>query len=171
VPVHGEPRHLRRHAQFARELGVEQALAPSNGDIIRLAPGPAAVIDQAPTGRLALDGKMLVRTDSDSIAARRRILMNGYIGLVVMVDEDDSLAGDPEVLAEGVPGLEPGGDLEDEVITAIEKAQAKAADSGRAGDTDISEAIRVAVRRLVRQRTDKNPVVEVRYVRFEDSYV
>ncbi len=171
VPVHGEPRHLRRHAQFARELGVEQSLAPSNGDIIRLAPGPAAVIDQAPTGRLALDGKILVRTDSDSIAARRRILMNGYIGLVVMVDEDDTLAGDPEVLAEGVPGLEPGGDLEDEVITATEKAQAKAADSGRAGDKDISEAIRVAVRRLVRQRTDKNPVVEVRYVRFEDSYV
>ena len=40
VPTHGERRHLLEHAALARDLQVPQAVAPRNGDMVRLAPGP-----------------------------------------------------------------------------------------------------------------------------------
>ncbi len=55
IPVHGERRHLLEHEKFAHEMQVQQAIAPNNGDLIRLAPGPAKVIDEVPAGRLYLD--------------------------------------------------------------------------------------------------------------------
>ncbi|MFO1033697.1 MAG: ribonuclease J [Hyphomicrobiales bacterium] len=48
VPMHGEPRHLRAHAKFAREQGVPHTLIVEDGQIAWLAPGEAAVIDEAP---------------------------------------------------------------------------------------------------------------------------
>lgn len=171
IPVHGEARHLRRHAQFARELGVPQALAPKNGDIIRLAPGPAAIVDQAPSGRLVLDGSTILPLDSEPIAARRRILLNGFVALVVMIDEDGTPAGDPEIIAQGVPGLAPGSPFEDEILAAVDSNLDRLAAAGKSGDEEIRETVRILVRRMIRQATEKNPVVEVRVIRFEDELV
>ena len=53
IPMHGEPRHLAEHAKLARAAGVPDVLTIRNGDIVRLAPGPAQVIDEAP-GRPAV---------------------------------------------------------------------------------------------------------------------
>ena len=48
-------RHLREHVKLAQALQVPEAIAPNNGDMIRLAPGPLALIDEVPAGRLYLD--------------------------------------------------------------------------------------------------------------------
>ena len=55
IPVHGEARHLHEHLAFARRLGVPQPFEVKNGDLVRLAPAPAEVIDEVPTGRLVLE--------------------------------------------------------------------------------------------------------------------
>ncbi|TMJ36451.1 MAG: ribonuclease J, partial [Alphaproteobacteria bacterium] len=41
IPMHGEPRHLLRHVEFAEASGIGETLMAENGDLIRLAPGPA----------------------------------------------------------------------------------------------------------------------------------
>ena len=171
IPVHGEPRHLKRHARFARELGVPETLAPQNGDIIRLAPGAVAVVDQAPSGRLALDGSHIVPVTSEAITARRRILSDGFAAIVVMIDADGSLPGDPEIIAYGIPTLDPGGALEDEILELLERTVSRMDPAERARDSELAERLRVTVRRLLRKRTDKNPIVDVRIVRFEDAPV
>src|SRR6059058_5101257 len=56
IPAHGEALHLAEHAALARRAGVPQVLLCSNGDLVRLAPGPAEIIDQLPSGRLYKDG-------------------------------------------------------------------------------------------------------------------
>lgn len=170
IPVHGEARHLRRHAQFARELGVPQALAPRNGDIIRLAPGPAEIVDRAPSGRLVLDGSTILPLDSEPVAARRRILVNGFVAVVAMIDEDGSSAGDAEIIAQGIPGLAPESPFEDDILAAVDGAIGRLA-ATNASDDELGEAIRILVRRMIRQATEKNPVVEVRVIRFEDELV
>ena len=57
IPVHGEARHITEHAALAKECQVPQALVAENGDVIRLAPGPAEIVAEVPSGRLGLDGK------------------------------------------------------------------------------------------------------------------
>ena len=72
VPIHGERRHLLEHAKLALELQVPEAIAPSNGDLIRLAPGPAKVIDEVPAGRLSRDGDVLVPDERRRCASAAR---------------------------------------------------------------------------------------------------
>ena len=52
VPVHGELRHMAEHARLAKSLQVPEALVPANGQLYRLAPGPAELIDEVPSGRI-----------------------------------------------------------------------------------------------------------------------
>lgn len=65
VPMHGEPRHLRAHAKFAEEHGIADTLIPEDGKILRLAPGPLAIVDEAPAGILHVDGKLIVPGSMD----------------------------------------------------------------------------------------------------------
>jgi len=168
VPVHGEARHLRHHARFARSLGIPEAVVPSNGDIIRLAPGPAAVIDKAPSGRLVLDGAHILPLDNEALAARRRILVNGFAAVILLVDELGDLAGDPEIIAHGIPALDTGGEAEDALLTEIERGVRRMPASERAHDADLAEQVRILSRRFLRRHSDKNPVVDVRVIRLED---
>ena len=73
IPVHGEARHLEEHAEFAMTLGVEDAIAPRNGDLIRLAPGEPEVIDEVPAGRWLLDGNILTPEGAGPMRERRKL--------------------------------------------------------------------------------------------------
>ena len=50
VPVHGELRHMAEHARLAKSLQVPEAVVIENGQMLRLAPGKAEIIDEVPVG-------------------------------------------------------------------------------------------------------------------------
>ena len=104
VPVHGEARHMQAHGALARALQVPEPVFVENGDLLRLAPGPAAVIGRAPAGRLALDGENIVATDHVSIGARRKLMHNGAIFVSVVVDRSGRTLVSPLVSGRGNPG-------------------------------------------------------------------
>ena len=81
MPVHGEMRHMTEHARLARSLQVPQALVPENGQLFRLAPGRAELIDEVPSGRIHLDGRVLV-AEGEGLAKDRRAL--GSAGLIAI---------------------------------------------------------------------------------------
>ncbi|MFC7334076.1 ribonuclease J [Rhodocista pekingensis] len=60
VPVHGTLEHLEAHARLARSCGVERALVPEDGDVIRLAAKGTAVVGRVDPKRLAHDGRDLL---------------------------------------------------------------------------------------------------------------
>lgn len=66
VPVHGEARHMEAHAALALECGAQQAIVPFNGAVVRLAPGPASIVDRVPAGRV------LVRAETPTFRAAPR---------------------------------------------------------------------------------------------------
>ncbi len=61
VPVHGTIEHLEAHARLARECGVERALIPEDGDILRLAREGTSVVGRVEPARLANNGRELIR--------------------------------------------------------------------------------------------------------------
>src|SRR5262249_478592 len=104
VPVHGEALHLAEHAALARKVGVPEALTCSNGDVVRLAPGAAAIVDEVPQGRLYRDGSLIVGAEQRTVADRRRLSFVGVVSVAFALDNKGALAGEPAVESVGIPG-------------------------------------------------------------------
>src|ERR687893_2167424 len=73
VPAHGEDVHLAEHGVFARAQGVPEVVVARNGRVVRLAPGPAGIIDEVPSGRLYRDGDLLIESGDPAIPERRKL--------------------------------------------------------------------------------------------------
>lgn len=165
VPVHGEARHQQHHARLARELGAEQALELSDGALLRLAPGPAEVIDQVPTGRLCLDGPRLVPTDSEILRNRRRMVFNGSAVVTVVLDGAGRLLGRPQLTALGLLDAAHAAEEHEAVVEAVVAAIEATPLRARRDDGVVREAARLAVRRSLRDSHGKKPITEVHLVR------
>jgi len=164
VPVHGELRHMIEHAALAQTCQVKQAVINENGGVIRLAPGPAEIVDNVHSGRLALEGGRLVPLDSELIRGRTRALWNGTATVTVVVDKIGNLIGDAQISTTGL--LEPDDhDYEDEALDRAEEAVENLGKKDRRDDDKVSEAVRISVRRYFRALFKKNPVTTVHLVR------
>ena len=97
IPVHGEARHLIAHARLAEECQVQQPLIIQNGDMVRLTPSGAAIVDEVPVGRLASDGKGLLPLGGAALKDRRRVTLNGSAVATVVIDRRGRLAAPPEI--------------------------------------------------------------------------
>jgi ribonuclease J len=162
VPVHGEWRHLSAHAELARELQVPAVLI-EDGDILRLAPGTAEVVDSAPVGRLAVDGARLVPLHGAVMGARRRMLFNGVAIASVAVDEAGRLRGLPRISAPGV--LEPEDPEAGRIAAELAQAIGELPAPLRRDDASLTDAVKAALRRMLGRRLQKRPVVDVHLLR------
>lgn len=73
VPVHGTLEHLEAHARLARDCGVERALVPEDGDVIRIAAEGTRVIGRVKPDRLAFDGQDLFPWDESDLLEPERL--------------------------------------------------------------------------------------------------
>jgi ribonuclease J len=156
VPVHGEPRHMAEQARFALAHGVKEAVIQKNGDVIRLAPGEPKKVDEVRVGRLVLDGDVILPADGATMNERRRMSYTGVIAVTLAVRGDGQLAGEPVVRPFGIPVEE---DREDFIADATDSA--RRAFDPKAGEEQMREAVRLAVRRCATAWTGKKPLVEV----------
>ncbi|MBF0249497.1 MAG: ribonuclease J [Alphaproteobacteria bacterium] len=164
IPVHGEMRHLMEHARLARDCDVQETVVVENGAMVRIAPGPAGVVEQVPNGRLALEGGRVVPLDGSLVRERARALFNGHAVITIVIDKDGDLADDPLLTTTGL--LETGEvDYEDGVLDAAEDAIEHLSKKDRRDDDVVSEAVRIAVRRYFRQTFGKNAITTVHLVR------
>jgi ribonuclease J len=167
VPTHGERRHLLEHVNLARYLQVSQALAPRNGDMVRLAPGRAMVIDEVPAGRLYVDGGMVTPENGEALRERRHAAYNGMLTVAVALDRKGRIASGPQVRAVGLPGeadyqLEEAiDDLAGEAEAALKRLSAEDRDNDHAVEQALSRALKRAAFRIWERR----PVVETTVLR------
>jgi ribonuclease J len=165
IPVHGEARHLAAHAELARDCQVPQQILGENGTLIRLAPGPAGIVDHVPTGRLAVDGRRLLPLDSPVLRARQKMTFNGSATVTLVIGADGLFQGAPIVTAQGL--LDPDAEADKLALIAagVEQALRRLPKISRRDDAQVKEAARIAVRRAFRLMLDKKPVTDVHLVR------
>ncbi|MEQ1548625.1 MAG: ribonuclease J [Chakrabartia sp.] len=161
IPVHGERRHMAEQARFGLSEGIPQSLVQSNGDVVRLAPNGPEIVGHERTGRLVIDGDVILPADGNTINERRRIGLHGVISVAVALEGNGRLFGTPEVRLQGIPVEDEREDFIDEACDAA----AKAASSGAGDDVKLRESIRLAVRRVATQWTGKKPIVDVLLIR------
>lgn len=163
IPTHGEQRHLMEHAKFALSLQVPEALAVKNGDMIRLAPGPAAVIDEVPNGRLLVDGDAIIASDSETIRDRIRLGEHGYVMVSIAIDAKGRIKAGPDVRARGLSernGSPAEGRLE-QLADAAEEAFNRLKPDQRMDEEAAEGFVMRAVRKACDRIFGKRPIVDV----------
>jgi len=167
VPTHGERRHLLEHANLARDLQIAEAVAPRNGDMVRLAPGRAEIIDEVPSGRLYVDAGVVTPEHGDALRERRHAAFNGMLAVSVALDGRNRIVSGPQVRALGLPGdadyplAEAVDDLAGEAEQALRRLDSDARDDDHAVEQALSRAVKKAAFRIWKRR----PVVETTVLR------
>ncbi len=155
VPVHGEIRHMREQIRVGQEAGIPENVFQKNGDIIRLAPGKPSKLTEVRSGRLVLDGDIIVPADGDSIVMRRRIAYNGAV--VVAIGNKGQIT----IESLGLPLDEDYDDFVSEAKADISNALRRLKGKAKQDRREVSEAARLATRRAVQRWTGKKPQVRV----------
>ena len=162
IPMHGEARHLREHAKLAREAGVPDVHTFTDGQIVRLAPGPATVIDKAPVGRLFRDGKLIVPSVDGPVRDRRKLATVGLVAVAIAIDRNGDIAADSEVEIDGVPKhTADGRSIQELILVAVEGTLDGIPPKRRKDEEKVKDAVRRTVRATVDQIWGKKPIVKV----------
>lgn len=155
LPVHGEIRHMQEQARFALQCGVPHALTQKNGELVRLSEKGGKIIDVVPSGRLLLDGDVILPADCDAIGERRKLALHGHISVAVAMQKGRSIG--TRIQYRGVP-------VEDDreaFLEELNEAAEVAADKPARDMEARKEAIRLGVRRVATHWTGKKPVTDV----------
>jgi ribonuclease J len=162
IPVHGEPLHMAEHAAVARRAGVGQVLICRDGELLRLAPGPAEKVDELPAGRYYKDGTLLVSAEERTVADRRRLAFAGVISMALALSDHGDLVGEPELKLTGIPATDAQGRNTTDLV--FEAAMAAFAGLPRARRRDpefVMEVVRRALRESLNASWNKKPICHV----------
>ena len=88
MPVHGEWRHLRAHAELAELTGVPHGniVIAEDGVVVDLAQGQASVVGKVPCGYVYVDGLSVGEVTETSLKDRRILGDEGFVSVVIVVD-------------------------------------------------------------------------------------
>ncbi|WP_273792492.1 ribonuclease J [Brucella anthropi] len=162
VPVHGEAAHLVAQGSLGAMEGIKQVAQVRDGDMLRLAPGKAEIIDEAPVGRIYKDGKLIGDEEEIGMVERRKLAYVGHVAVSVLLDREYKIIDEPDLVTFGVPEENAQGDLLEDILL---DAAIEAIDSiprVRRKDIEIvRESVRRAVRAAANEAWGKKPVVTV----------
>ena len=167
VPTHGERRHLLEHVALAHDLQIAEAIAPRNGDMVRLAPGRAEIIDEVAAGRLYVDGGVVTPENGEALRERRHASHSGMLMVSIAMDGRGRIASGPQVRSVGLPGDAnlPLNDVLDELADAVEDAVKRLSSDERDDDDAIESAIHRRLKRECHRHWGRRPIVEATVLR------
>jgi ribonuclease J len=155
VPVHGELRHLHRHAQMAQELGIpkENCAVIENGTILEFTKDSMAVGDRYPGGYVFVDGTG-VGDIGPAVMRDREILSNeGFVIVVMNVNSHGDPLGEPFIISRGFVFLREA----DELLDGIKQVARKSVNKSKNGRRH--EVVSDAVTKYLYKETKRRPMV------------
>jgi len=165
VPIHGEFRQLARHAKVAKFVtrGLPTTVAvlmAEDGDVLRFDGEGGRIVDKAPSGRILIDGTRVGEVDDEVLRDRRHISIDGIIMPVVAINARTGVVeGVPELVARGFVSDETTADMLREGAEVVSLAIAECSVEERTDPGLMKERIRTEVRRFLKKRTGRRPMV------------
>lgn len=166
IPMHGEYRHLREHAELASHKGINSIIA-ENGTMVDLSGKKPVAFDHIETGRKYMDGSRLIGAYDGVVLERLRMAIRGTVA-VSLVIEDDELLGvwaDPLGLPDTMDHEEP---LVDLMEAKIENALVSAKPKSLRDDKKIEDLVIRALNKVCKDEVGKKPVIKVLINRLTD---
>src|ERR1700739_4677024 len=123
VPVHGDYRYLRKHAEIAMQTGaVEHAMVIEDGDVLELDRDDARKIDKVTAGRVLIDSGSSIDVVEDLVIRDRRILSEDGVVLAVLAinKRTGKVEREPEMVMRGFGGADITEDAREVVVRTLD---------------------------------------------------
>jgi ribonuclease J len=162
LPVHGDHKRLRLHAELAQAVGIDPkcVFQGRNGLPLEIDKGGARFGEDVHAGVIFVDGVNVGEPDDVALRDRRAISADGIFIVVATISSDDgSVVADPEVILRGVAFLEQADALVEELQDLVEDSLEEAADAGTRELHLIQEDLHDTVARFVYERLRRRPRV------------
>jgi ribonuclease J len=158
IPIHGDYRNLRRHAQVAMETGaVEHAIVIEDGDVLELDKDDARKKDKVTAGRILIDSGSSIDVVEDLVIRDRRILSEDGVVLAVLAinKKTGKVEREPEVLMRGFGGADVTEQARETVLRTLDQLSSEEkSDYGM-----VNEKVRVELKRLIQKSTGRRPMI------------
>jgi ribonuclease J len=161
IPVHGEYRHLFRHAALAHSLGAvsEEILVMEDGHCIEFTEDGARRRDPVTAGRVCVDSGSLEEIEDVVIRDRKHLSEDGIVVPIIAIDKrTGKVESQPEIVTRGLMS-----DNGAELIAGARMVVMKTVEESNAEEKSdwgvIKEKIRVDLKRYISKQTSKRPLI------------
>jgi ribonuclease J len=162
VPVHGEYRHLRHHANTAMTLGIDDddIFVMENGDCLEFKRGNARKVEKVTSGMFLVDAGAIADGSSSVMRERQQLSEDGMFIVVARVNaQNGQLIGPPDLISRGfVNTLEANG-LTEQSMDTVRRTLERTASRQVTDRGELKNAIRKDLSAFLSGRTGKRPII------------
>lgn len=158
IPVHGDYRFLRRHAQIAMETGaVEHAMVIEDGDVLELDRDDARKREKVTAGRVLIDSGSSIDVVQDLVIRDRRTLSeDGIVLAVIAIDKrNGKVERAPEIIMRGFGGA----DITEQAREVMLRTLDGLSSEQKSDYGMVNEKVRVELKRLIQKSTGRRPMI------------
>ena len=162
MPVHGEYRHLVKHAQLAQSLGMprENIVIGENGAVIELTRNSIGISGRVPAGKILVDGLGVGDVGNIVLRDRRQLSQDGIMIVVVTIEKNTcNIVSGPDIVSRGFVYVREAEDLMETAKEKVEQALDKCAENNVTEWSVLKGAIRDSLGRFLYERTRRRPMI------------
>ena len=162
IPVHGEYRHLIKHANIAKDLGMpkENIVIAENGSVIELSKEGINVSGKIQSGKVLVDGLGVGDVGNIVLRDRRLLSQDGIMIVVVTIDHETyQVVSGPDIVSRGFVYVREAEDLMEEAREKVLSALDRCENNCVTEWSMIKSAIRDSLGRFLYERTRRRPMI------------
>lgn len=162
IPVHGEFRHLIKHANLAQSLGMpkENIVIAENGSVIELTKNSIGINGKVPAGKVLVDGLGVGDVGNIVLRDRRQLSRDGIMIVVVTIDKENChVVSGPDIVSRGFVYVREAEGLMDEAKDKVQLALEKCEENGVSEWSAIKSTVRDSLGRFLYERTRRRPMI------------
>ncbi len=160
IPIHGDYRHLKRHAELAHSTGIpEKILLLEDGDILELDKSDARKNGKVTTGRVCIDNGSTADVVEDIVIRDRKHLSEDgiFIPIIAINKSTGELEGAPEITTRGFAVEDP--DLLRNARDIVRRTLENSSSEERRDPGVVKEKIRADLKRFVQKSANRRPLI------------
>lgn len=162
IPLHGEQRHLKRHAQLAREMGMDpnRIVISDIGRVIELTRNSCKLAGTVPAGKMLVDGLGVGDVGSVVLRDRKHLAQDGMIVVVVNLSgEDGTILSGPDIITRGFIYVKESGDLMEDLKDIATDAVEECLNQRITDWATIKANIKSTLSNYLYKHTKRNPMI------------
>ena len=162
IPVHGEYRHLKRHAELAKEMGIpkENIKILNTGDVLSVGEHTFEVVGKVPAQGIFVDGLGVGDVGNIVLRDRQMLSQNGLIIVVVTLDKySNQMIAGPDIVSRGFVYVRESENLMEDCRVVVEEALEKCLRRNISDWGKIKTTIKDSLGEFLWKRTKRSPMI------------